>query len=56
MKCAVKTVCIALPTAFPKLPATQDDSQHSRLICLLVALLEAVGFRPTTGRSYIHVR
>ena len=33
---------IALPPAFPTLPTAQDDLQHSRLICLLVALAQAL--------------
>ena len=52
----LKTLCIALPLAFPKLPTVQDDLQHSRFICLLVALPKALKLLPTTSSGHVYVR
>ncbi len=46
---------MALSPALSKLPPTQDDLQHSRLICLLVAALEAAGLRPASRCGHVYI-
>ena len=46
---------IALPPALSKLATAQDDFQHSRLISLLVASLEAAGLCPASRCCHVNV-
>ncbi len=53
-----KQVCNLTPSCLPlpQLPCPEDDLQHSLLIGLLVALLEATRLFPASSGSYVHIR